>query len=69
VIRRSGKVLYAQEDVREALVRGTTLDQLNLRAGDEVVVDIKQVQRNSTISILTVVGLLTTIGYLASQIF
>jgi protein involved in polysaccharide export with SLBB domain len=69
VIRRSGNILYAQEDVREALVRGTTLDQLNLRAGDELVVDIKQVQRNSTISILTVVGLITTITYFAVQIF
>lgn len=69
VIRRSGNVLYSQEEVQEALVRGTTLDQLNLRAGDELVVDIKQVQRRSTISVLTVFGLATSVVYMLTRIF
>ena len=69
VIKRSGNVLYSQEEVRDALVRGTTLDQLNLRAGDEMVVDQTQVQRRSAISILAVLGLVTTIAYMAVQIF
>jgi len=69
VIKRSGNVLFSQEEIRDALVRGTTLDQLNLRAGDEMVVDQTQVQRRSTVSILTVIGLVTTITYLVVQIF
>ena len=69
IVRRSGNTLLTQDEVRDAIVRGTTLDQLNLRAGDEMVVDAKQVQRRSTISVLTVVGLLTTITYLMTMIF
>jgi len=69
IVRRSGNTLLTQDEVRDAIVHGTTLDQLNLRAGDEMVVDAKQVQRRSTISVLTVVGLLTTITYLMTMIF
>jgi len=69
IVRRSGNMLLTQEEVREAIVRGTTLDQLNLRAGDEMVVDAKQVQRRSTISVLTVLSLATTVVYLLTRIF
>jgi len=69
IVRRSGNTLLTQDDVREAIVRGTTLDQLNLRAGDEMVVDAKQVQRRSTISALTVITLVTSITYFLVQIF
>jgi polysaccharide export outer membrane protein len=69
VIRRAGNVLYTQAEVSEALLRGTTLDQLNLRAGDEVVVDIKQVPRNSTVSVLTIIGALSTLTFIGVQIF
>ena len=68
-VKRAGTVILTQEQVQDALIRGTTLDQLNLRAGDELHVDAKQVQRRSTISILTVVGLLTTTIYMVTQIF
>jgi len=69
VIRRTTSVLYSQDQVRDALVRGVTLDQLNLRAGDEMVVDQTQVQRRSTLSIVTFIGLVTSITYLITRIF
>lgn len=69
IIRRGGTTLLAKEEVRDAIVRGSTLDQLNLRAGDEIVVDAKQVQRGRSITLLTVTTLLTTTIYFATMIF
>jgi protein involved in polysaccharide export with SLBB domain len=63
VIRRGGNVILTEEDVRGAIVNGATLDQLNLRAGDEISVDPKIIQRSKTITILTVTTLLTTTLY------
>ena len=37
-IERGGKEILSKEGFRQALVDGRTLDQLNLRAGDEIVV-------------------------------
>jgi len=37
-IRRSERVVLAKEDLRRAMQEGWTLDQMSLRAGDEVVV-------------------------------
>ncbi|HEX6535561.1 MAG TPA: SLBB domain-containing protein [Gemmatimonadaceae bacterium] len=38
VVKRSNEVQYPDQVVRQALASGTTLDQMNLRAGDQVVV-------------------------------
>jgi protein involved in polysaccharide export with SLBB domain len=38
VIRRSNEELWGEEEVASAIRDGLTLDQLNLRAGDELVV-------------------------------
>lgn len=38
VIRRGTNEIWSQKDVRVAMSQGMTLDQLNLRAGDEVIV-------------------------------
>jgi hypothetical protein len=38
VIRRSNEELWGEEEVAGAIRDGLTLDQLNLRAGDELVV-------------------------------
>jgi protein involved in polysaccharide export with SLBB domain len=38
-VRRLGEVILTREDFQSALVEGVTLDQMNLRAGDEIVVD------------------------------
>jgi len=68
-VKRAGTVILTQEQVQDALIRGTTLDQLNLRAGDELHVDAKQVQRRSTINVLTILGLMTTTVYMVTRIF
>jgi hypothetical protein len=42
VIRRGTEVLWDEEDVSAAITAGTTLDQLNLRAGDELVIGMEK---------------------------
>ena len=69
VIKRGGNVILTEEDVRGAIVSGATLDQLNLRAGDEISVDPKIIQRSKTITILTVTTLLTTTLYFMTYLF
>jgi protein involved in polysaccharide export with SLBB domain len=73
VIRRSNEELWGEEEVANAIREGLTLDQLNLRAGDELVVG-ESSNRNwfQTIRtymlipglILSVVGLLRLAGIL-----
>jgi protein involved in polysaccharide export with SLBB domain len=41
-IKRGATVLWNKDQVRQALIQGATLDQLNLRAGDEIVVGEKK---------------------------
>ncbi|MDQ6887082.1 MAG: SLBB domain-containing protein [Gemmatimonadota bacterium] len=41
IVRRDSKELIASKVVRQAITSGQTLDQLNLRAGDEIVVGEK----------------------------
>lgn len=38
VIQREGQTLLTGEDVRQAIAQGRSMDQLNLRAGDQIVV-------------------------------
>lgn len=41
VVRRDNQVIQSEKVVRQAFASGTTLDQLNLRAGDQIVVGEK----------------------------
>ncbi len=41
-VERGQEVLLEGEDVQEALRRGLTLDQLNLQAGDQLMVPAEQ---------------------------
>ena len=41
-IERSGVVLWEGEELEQVLSEGRTLDQLNLRAGDQIVVPATQ---------------------------
>jgi protein involved in polysaccharide export with SLBB domain len=68
VLRQSTQIL-AETDVSEAIVRGATLDQLNLRAGDQIMVDEKLQKRGRTLGVLGVLGLVTSITYLLIRIF
>jgi protein involved in polysaccharide export with SLBB domain len=53
VIRRQGREIWSPEAFQDALLRGMTLDQLNLRTNDEIVVQTK-----SQTSWQTIVGVL-----------
>jgi protein involved in polysaccharide export with SLBB domain len=52
VIRRGQEELWGEEEVAKAITAGLTLDQLNLRAGDELVVG-QETQRNWTQTLRT----------------
>jgi polysaccharide export outer membrane protein len=53
-IRRGAADLIGAEEVRSAMVQGRTLDQLNLRAGDEIVVgERKRRSISSSMSLLS----------------
>ena len=42
VVRRAGTMIWDADKVRSALADGRSLDRLNLRAGDEILVDSKR---------------------------
>lgn len=69
VIRRGGTTILVQADVQEAMIQGVTLDQLNLRAGDEIIVDEELTRRPGALSILGVIGAATSVLYLVTRIF
>lgn len=66
-IRRSGLEIVAKEQFRDALANGMTLDQLSLRAGDELVVDYVRQGRFTTRNVVAFIGLLTSITYLITR--
>ena len=63
-VRRGATDLWPQDAFQEAMRQGLTLDQLNLRAGDEMVLDRRK--RAGGMSFFTVLGAL---GGLASSIY
>lgn len=68
-IRRAGQVILSPAQVQEALIQGITLDQLNLRAGDEIIVDEEVVRRRNTVGIIGLISLATSLSYLLTRIF
>jgi protein involved in polysaccharide export with SLBB domain len=68
-VRRAGNVILQEEEIKAAIIAGRTLDQLNLRAGDEIMVDEKVVARKGTISVLAVLSLAMGIVYMTQRIF
>ncbi len=66
VIRRAGVDIWKREAFQEALVRGQTLDQLNLRAGDEIFVGVHR--KTSFLSYVPVLTGLTSLSYLLSRL-
>jgi len=69
MVRRAGNVILQEEEIKAAIIAGRTLDQLNLRAGDEIMVDEKVVARKGTISVLAVLSLAMGIVYMTQRIF
>jgi protein involved in polysaccharide export with SLBB domain len=68
-VSRAGNVILQEEEIKAAIIAGRTLDQLNLRAGDEIMVDEKVVARKGTISVLAVLSLAMGIVYMTQRIF
>jgi len=72
-IERSGVVIMPKEAFRQALIDGKTLDQLNLRAGDEFLIGGYRVQtagrRGAFSFVLPVISAIVSISYLATRIF
>ena len=57
------------EEFPAALAQGLTLDQMNLRAGDELVVDFRATGTTVFRNVMAVVGLAVSVSYLVSRIF
>lgn len=65
-VRRNGVEIWSKEAFQEALVQGVTLDKLNLRAGDEIVVGT---QKHFNIrNVLFVIPVTTSFIYLMTRI-
>lgn len=69
-VRRGGDQIWTTEAFRDAMQRGLTLDQLNLRAGDELVLDPQSTaSRISLYGVLGAIGAISTTYYLITRIF
>lgn len=64
IVRRGSDEIWPRDAFRDAMQRGLTLDQLNLRAGDELILDPKK--RGSGFNPYTVIGAL---GAISTTIF
>ncbi len=61
-VRRQGREIWSREAFQDALLRGMTLDQLNLRTGDEMLVKAKSSSKGQTI--MAVLGAASTVTFL-----
>ncbi len=69
-VRRSGEEIWPKDAFRDAMQKGLTLDQLNLRAGDELVLDPKR--RGAGFNPYVIIGALGAVSttiYLLQRIF
>jgi Polysaccharide biosynthesis/export protein len=69
-VRRGDEVIWPPDSFHEAMQKGLTLDQLNLRAGDELVFDPhKRAGGISVYNVVALVGAATSLTYLITHIF
>lgn len=69
-VRRGTTQIWPQEAMLEAMRQGLTLDQLNLRAGDELVLDPqKRPGRGTVLTVLGALGGLLSTAYFFARIF
>lgn len=61
-IKRQNREIWTAEAFQDALLRGMTLDQLNMRTGDELVVSAQRSSKGKTI--MAVLGAASTISFL-----
>lgn len=68
-IERGGQQLYEQAQVQMALREGLTLDQLNLQAGDQIVLPIPSQTNFVFGTLLPIMGAIGSLSFLILQIF
>lgn len=66
---RSGVEILDHDEVESAIIRGVTLDQMNLRAGDQIMVDPGARKGPAWRTVLAVVGAVSSVGFLLVRIF
>ena len=69
-VNRGKDEIWPREAFRDAMMRGLTLDQLNLRAGDELVLDpARQGPGWNPMNVVYSIGAITSMVYLLARIF
>lgn len=72
-VERSGNEIMSKESFQQAIIDGKTLDQLNLRAGDEFLVGGNRTagQRGANLltTVVPVLSAVMSLGYLATRFF
>lgn len=67
-IERAGQPLYETEQIQEALREGFTLDQLNLQAGDQIVLPIPPQTNFLFGTVLPILGAVGSLSFLLFQL-
>lgn len=65
-VRRTGTVIRTREDMEQALAAGTSLDQMNLHSGDEIIIGEKG---SAILKTLSLVGSAAGAVYFITRIF
>lgn len=69
-VERSDRVIWSGASLQQAIIEGRTLDQMSIRAGDEIIVPEKAASGESSLTrIARIVGPLVVIGRLFSILF
>ena len=68
-IERAGVRLYEDDLVQQALREGLTLDQLNLQAGDQIVLPVPSTGNFFARNVLPIMGAIGSISFLIIRIF
>lgn len=67
-VRRNGREIWSEDAFQQALVAGVTLDMLNLRAGDEILVGTKSRGFNPR-NVFWIIPTTSSLVYLLTRIF
>ncbi|MGH7559488.1 MAG: polysaccharide biosynthesis/export family protein [Gemmatimonadales bacterium] len=69
-VQRAGDEILTKESFRQAMIDGLTIDQLNLRAGDEIIVGGARVQGGSTFwrQVVPLAGAALSVTYLIGRL-
>jgi hypothetical protein len=66
---RSGVEILDPDEVEAAIIRGVTLDQMNLRAGDQIMVDPGARKGPVWRTVLAVAGAVSSVAFLVLRVF